>query len=310
MKTTIRLTVLVWAALLCVAAQAQVVTQMGKENMRIPTGERPEPDVPPVTVRPYHVETDSTAAYYLLADSALTFASQGEWVEAERCLRAALASDPDNATNALLLSNLGTVQRHQGHLDDALRTYNLGVDMAPNAVTLLLNRAALLLEMERTQQAEADLERVRALDGTDAESRYSLGMLAVERHEFARAETLFNEILRFAPKSALAHEGLGLMYKEQGDHDRAIERLSAAISDHADARLLANRADCLLTNKRLTEAADDIHRALELDPDDGYLYVLRAKLNKLRWNLDDAARDIDEAVNHGVDRMIAEKLLN
>ncbi|MBQ7690814.1 MAG: tetratricopeptide repeat protein [Muribaculaceae bacterium] len=309
MKGLSRFQISAFAAVLCLAAQAQVVTQLGKENMRIPVGERPSPGVEPTTTRPCHVETDSTAAYYQLADSAQIHASVGQWAEAERCLRAALASDPDNDTNALLLSNLGTVQRRQGHLDDALRTYNLSIDLTPNAVTLLLNRAALLLEMGRTAEAEADLERVRTLDASDDESRYSLGMLAVERHDFARAESLFNEILQFAPRSALANEGLGLMYKEQGKHARAIERLSAAIDAHADARLLANRADCLLTEKRLTEAADDIQRALELDPDDGYLYVLRAKLNKLRWNLDDAARDIDEAVNHGVERMVAEKLL-
>ena len=39
-----------------------------------------------------------------------------------------------------------------------------------------------------------------------------------------------------------------------------------------------------------------------MDPDDGYLYLLRAKLNKLRFQRDDMNRDIDLAVQHGISR--------
>lgn len=287
---------------------AQVITQLGKENMRIPTSERPDAEHS-ATARPSHVQSDTTATYYALADSAQACAARGDWAGAERHTRAAIASDPQSDTNSLLLSNLGTILRHQGRLDEALGCYNVALDMTPNAVTLLLNRAALLLQMGLTRRAEDDLERVRLLDAADVESRYTLGVLAVERGETERAKGLFDEVLKVSPGSCLAHEGLALLCKQQGQYDRAIEHLSVVIADHADAQLLGSRADCLLASKRLAEAADDIGRALELDPDDGYLYVLRAKLNKLRWCPDDANRDIELAVAHGVDRSIVENLL-
>lgn len=290
-------------------AQAQVVSQISRENLRIPAGERPEEEPPTPSTRSFHIEMDTTSIYYQLADSAQACVERNDWVGAERCFRAALASDPDNASNALLLSNLGTVLRHQHQLEDALKSYNMALDITPNAVTLLHNRAALLIEMGRSTQAADDLERVRSLDDRDVVSRYTLGMLAVEQHQFDNAKTLFNEILKFSPRSSLANEGLGMMYKEQGDYDRAIERLSTVLHDHTDAHLLAARADCLLVKKRLTEAADDIHTAIQLTPNDAYLYVLRAKLNKMRWNLDDAQHDIDEAVNRGLDREMVEKML-
>jgi hypothetical protein len=54
--------------------------------------------------------------------------------------------------------------------------------------------------------------------------------------------------------------------------------------------------------KRLNDAEDDIRTALEMNPDDPYLYVLRAKLNKLRFQRDDMTRDIDTAVSLGLSR--------
>ena len=54
--------------------------------------------------------------------------------------------------------------------------------------------------------------------------------------------------------------------------------------------------------KRLNDAEDDIRAALEMAPDDAYLYLLRAKLNKLRFERDEMQRDIDTAVALGLSR--------
>lgn len=308
MKPTIRTWLLAAALAAACWCQAQVVTQLGRENMHIPKGERPDAEAT-ATRRAPNVEMDTTATYYALADSAGACIARNDWAGAERWTREAIACMPESDVNSLLLSNLGTILRHEGRLDEALGSYNMALDLTPNAVTLLLNRAALLLQLGRTTLAEADLERVRELDATDAESRYTLGVLAVERGDNERAKALFEEIAKANPRSSLAHEGLAVMLKRQGDYAAAVEHYSVVIADHADAQLLAGRADCLLMLRRLTEAADDIHRAIETDPDDGYLYVLRAKLNKMRWNLDDAKRDVELAVQHGVDRNVAENLL-
>ena len=62
--------------------------------------------------------------------------------------------------------------------------------------------------------------------------------------------------------------------------------------------------------KKLNDAGDDIRKAIELSPDDGYLYVLRAKLNKLRYNAEDVERDIRLAEQCGISRELAEQILN
>ena len=60
----------------------------------------------------------------------------------------------------------------------------------------------------------------------------------------------------------------------------------------------------------LNDAADDIRTALEMTPDDPYLYLLRAKLNKMRFQRDDMNHDIDTAVSLGLSRDYINQALN
>ena len=286
---------------------AQVVNSIGEENMKVEQGLKPQPKK---AVSPYVADLDTETPYFQCVDSAQTYIYAHDWPLAEQWLLKALKADPDNPNNSLLLSNIATLQRYQGHLADAVKNYSLALDMTPHAVTLLLNRAALYVEMDSVQRAIDDYERVCELDPYDTEARYSLGVLAMERGDTKRAEDLFNEIKRINPNSGLYHEGMGLLHKHNGNHARAAELFTQVIKVQPSAQLLGHRADCYLAMKRLSDAADDIRTALEMAPDDPYLYLLRAKLNKLRFERDDMARDIDKAVSLGLSRDYINQALN
>lgn len=293
-----------------ITAQAQVITQLAKENMKIEKGLKPGTDDDRLSRREMDVQLDSTAVYYQLVDSAQVCIGQQDWAGAEDYIRRAIASEPGNNTNSMLLSNLATLQRFQGRLDDAVKNYSLALDMTPNAVTLLLNRAAVLLQLGRHDEAMVDLEKVMSLDEKEEESRYTLGMMAMDEGNYEKAEALFNEIRKYNSKSTLANEGLGMMYKEMGDYAKGVIYLSEAIKNDPNPTLLGNRADCYLVLKQLNNASADIQNALEKSTDDGYLYLLRAKLNKMRFNRSDMERDIKLAIEHGVDAETANSLAN
>lgn len=305
-----RLFIIILVIVAGITAQAQVITQMAKENTKIERGLKPGTDDDKLSRREMDVQLDSTATYYQLIDSAQMRIKRQDWAGAETFIRQAIATEPSNNTNSMLLSNLATLQRYQGKLDEAIKNYTLALDMTPNAVTLLLNRAAVLLQTGKMDLAVADFEKVRSLDEKEDESRYTLGMISMDQGDYAHAEELFEEIKKHNPKSVLAWEGLGMLYKEQGDHAKATVHLSEAIKQDPNPTLLGNRADCYLVLKQLNNASNDIQAALEQAPDDGYLYLLRAKLNKLRFNYEDMKRDIKLAIEHGVDKEVAKQLEN
>ena len=297
-------------ALMLVAASAgaQVITDLGQKNMKIPPAEKKEePSLRSTTE--FSVNVDTTSVYYAMIDSAQACIEREQWSQAEEFFRRALTADPNNASNTLLLSNLATLQRFQNRHEDALRNYNLALDITPNAVTLLLNRAALLLEMGRTSDAVADFEHVAKVDPRDMESRYSLGVIAIEQGQLEQAQTIFDDMERINSKSPLLSEGRGLLCKARGEYEQAVEYIDMALKAGEDPRLLANKADCLLMTNQLFRASEAIQQAFALTPDDPYLYVLRAKLNKMRYNTEDMTRDINLAVEHGLDRELVDELL-
>ena len=259
---------------------------------------------------PFLPTIDAETPFFQYLDSAQTYIYSHDWAVAEQWLLQAFKADPDNPSNSMVLSNIATLQRYQGKLSEAMKNYSLALDMTPHAVTLLLNRAALYVEMDSVERAIDDYERVCELDMYDTESRYSLGVLAMENGDTKRAEDLFNEIRRINPNSGLYHEGMGLLHKRNGNFGRAAELFTQVIKVQPSVQLLGHRADCYLAMKRLNDAADDIRAALEMAPENPYLYLLRAKLNKLRFQREDMDRDIDTAVSLGLSRDYINQTLN
>ncbi len=299
---------LILSASLCL--HAQVVNSINQDNVKknLPKAQKTAPVKAPLPIDP-NVKIDTTTTYFRMVDTAQAYVREKDWSKAEAYIRKALASEPTNPNNSLLISNLATLQRYQGNFSDAIKNYNMAIDMTPNAVTVLGNRAALYLQVDSIDLAKADYERIIALDPSGEEARYNLGMILLDQGKYQAADDQFEEILRYHPESTLAAEGKAFLYKAKGNYYKAADYFSDVIKSRPTASLHANRADCYLMLKRLNDAADDINSALQVTPDDGYLYLLRAKLNKLRYEDDAAKRDVELAIQHGVDAKIANKAI-
>lgn len=308
------LTTMLTMALVAVA-QAQVINSINDEIMRrgfdkaIRQEQQEKQGKKKNRKTELTVPIDTTTLYFTLIDSAQVRLDARDWAGAEAFIMKALESDPANPNNSLLLSNLATVQRYQGKNDEAIKNYTMALDMTPNAVTLLRNRAVLLVAVGRTEEARADYDRILLLEPLDTEALYNRGLIKLDGGDTAGANDDFEKILRIDPSSGLGHQGLATLHKLKGNYEKAISHYNDAIKEGATAQLLANRADCHLASRHLSEASEDIASALQLDADDPFLYVLRAKLNKLRYNFDDMNRDIELAEKHGIDRATVKQLL-
>ena len=248
--------------------------------------------------------------YYELVDSAENNIKIQKWDRAELFLKEVLKNYPDDNNNSLIISNLATVQRYQGKYQEAINNYTFAINMTPNAVTLLKNRASLYLDIDSVTDALEDFERILLLDEKDEETRYYHGILSIRVGDMDAAKKDFDYILFYNPSSGLGREGLALWFKKRGDNIEAIKYYTEIIKQHPSAIRLSNRAECYLSLKRLNDAELDIRKALEMAPEDAYLYVLRAKLNKARFNRADVERDLDLAEKYGISRKLSNQLIN
>ena len=90
----------------------------------------------------------SAQTYDELITRAMDAVEKDSLYQAEGLFKEALKLEPANMRNALLFSNLGTVQRRMGKNKEALESYSLALNLTPYSVTMLLNRASLYLEMD------------------------------------------------------------------------------------------------------------------------------------------------------------------
>lgn len=247
--------------------------------------------------------------YYELVDSAENNIKNHNWDKAELFLKEILNTFPEDNNNSLIVSNLATVQRYQGKYQEALNNYTYAINLTPNAVTLLKNRASLYLDVDSIVHALRDFERILVIDEKDEETRYYHGILSIRIGDMDAAKKDFDYILFYNPSSGLGREGLALWFKERGDNIEAVKYYSEIIKQHPSSVRLSNRAECYLALKRLNDAENDIKKALEMSPEDAYIYVLRAKLNKARFNREDMERDLKLAEKYGISRELSLEIL-
>ncbi|MEG2599942.1 MAG: hypothetical protein RSA66_10765, partial [Muribaculaceae bacterium] len=243
-------------------------------------------------------------SYLALVDSADFYIKNENWVKAESNILSALKAEPANHNNSLLLSNLATIQRYQKRNSEALNNYSLALYMTPNAITLLNNRASLYLEMDSVNAAYQDYDKVIKLDDKDIESRYYHGMIALENGDMITSKQDFDSILKINSKSNEGKEGLALWNKLNCHYDEAIALYNQLLKKAASVPLLTNRAECFLATKQLPAATQDINEALKINATEGYLYLLKARLNKLRYENEEAINNGKLAVKYGINKTI------
>lgn len=238
-------------------------------------------------------EDSDYVKYMGKADTAII---AGDWEVAEQNLLNAIASDPNNPTRVMILSNLGLVQYNLGRDSLALRSLNEAHAMAPKSTKVLGNRAEVLMAMGRDDDAYADYTTILSLDSTLVEARYMHSLLALRLERFDDALSDCRKLEASSPDSYDTHLAYGSYYTATSQWNLALPHYSAIIASEPSAPIYCARAVCYLMLDRLNEASSDITSGLELEPDNSELYFYRAHLNKKRFMTDDARSDMKRAL--------------
>lgn len=154
--------------------------------------------------------------YQELCDRAVTYTEQDSLPQAEDYIRRALKLEPANPHNALLFSNLGTIQRRQRQYEQALESYNFALNIAPRAVPILLNRAAIYMELGRNNLAQADYSLVLDLEKNNEEALLMRAYIYMQQREYKMAKADYERLLKVNPASYNGAPRLGNLRAERG----------------------------------------------------------------------------------------------
>ncbi len=166
------------------------------------------------------------------------------------------------------------------------------------AAGVLLALGVLTSAQVRTwQSSETLFEHALQVTQRNHVAHVNLGLVHLERHELALAESHLEAALSIAPASATAHGLLGNLRLEQGRIADALRELELALRiEPASARWLAALASAQLAAGHEPDAIASFERALEIDPTSALIHAHLGRALAKQGQLEPALVQLDDAV--------------
>ena len=189
------------------------------------------------------------------------FAAAGETAAAITTLRALIAREPKHARARAFLADL---LEKRGDSQGALAELGRALEVAPDDVVILCQRALLLTTKGRYDQAEADLRSAVQVNAASADVQLQLGVLFCKRARWREAIAPLLAAVASEPDRVAAHYYLGEAYNSIDDLPAALSAYQVASTlDPKHHRALKAIGVVLDRMRRPAEAALAYQRARE-----------------------------------------------
>lgn len=257
--------------------------------------------------------------YKELGELAVAATEQDSLTKAEDYILRALKLDPANPHNALLFSNLGTIQRRQRQYDKALESYTYALNIAPRTVPILMNRAAIYLELGKDELARMDYSLALDIETDNQEALLMRAYIYRQKHDYKAARFDYERLLKLNPLSYNGRLGLAILEQKEGKYEEALDLLNKMITDKTDgitqitaplyAVLYVARAGVEQDMKNVDMALIDLEEAIKLDPSLSEAYLTRGQIYLSQKKKELAKRDFEKAVSLGIPQAEVRDLL-
>jgi tetratricopeptide (TPR) repeat protein len=188
--------------------------------------------------------------------------------------RLALDLHPDFPLAQLLIASIDEEQQHVG---DALALYRTVDAASPLGWTARLRAASALDQLERTDEAGVELNRMAAERPRDAEALVTLGDILRGRSRFADASLAYDAAIARVEHPEPRHWRLfysrAAALERSGQWARAEADLKRALELQPDQPLVLNYLgySWIDRGENLDQGLKMVKRAVELRPNDGYI---------------------------------------
>lgn len=244
----------------------------------------------------------SAQTYQELVKQGLDAIAQDSLTVAEEYFRAALKKEPAWKSNALLFNYLGQIQEKTGRDGEALESYNMGINLSPHTMGILLNRAALYMRTGRMEKALVDYSDILDLN---PDHRHALMMRAYiysAQNLFKNARLDYEHLLRLEPGNEDVLLGLVLLNDKDNRPKEAMDQINQLIQRKPQcADYYAVRAEMELNRKAYESAEVDFQKAIDLDSTNVVYYMNRAVFYIKTGKKKEAREDLKEASRLGAD---------
>ncbi|NLA61974.1 MAG: tetratricopeptide repeat protein [Bacteroidales bacterium] len=259
--------------------------------------------------------------FLILSVSATTFAQEyvsstyKEWVSksadfmeknqldsAEYALNQAIMSDPKNKNNSWLMTSLGTIQQSLGKHDAAYISLTAALNNHPESAFILHQRAGLLMEMERWDEARADYNTILKVDSLDIEALYNRGVLKLEMKDTEGAQKDFEVAAQHGEFSPYGLLGKALVHRLNEEWEDAEKIYTSILNEYPQMTdVYLKRAECYLHLDQLSRLSADLQEVASTEFANPTFYFLRGQMRLKQFDKVAARSDFKKAEELGME---------
>lgn len=222
---------------------------------------------------------------------------------AEYALSQAIKNDPTNTNNTWLMTSLATIQQHMGKFDASYISVTTALNKHPKSIFILHQRATLLKEMEKWNDALADYNTILSVDSLDIEARYNRGVLKLDAKDRAGAEIDFAIAEQNGDFSPYGMLGKALIYRLDENWEAAENVYSSVLKSFPDmTNLYLKRAECYLHLNQLSKLSADLQTVSSSEFDNPMFYFLRGQMRLKQFDKLEAKNDFKKAKDLGMEK--------
>lgn len=237
----------------------------------------------------------------------------GNITQAKRDMETAMRLDTVGDISTVRYGMLANIAIHEGNLPEAIDYYSQMITLRPDDWFLYNFRAALYYVLGDYEQAEADyIEAFARHPNANFPYPYST-MIAMRQGKPERARDLIEESLQLYPDSSLAARTSQAIFGENyplpfgplfgafgnfalGRYEETLADIALALAvdpDNVEANLIGGLSHCNLED--YDAAITSFSRAIEVDPNFGFLYIMRAGVYFEQGDMAATMKDIETA---------------
>ncbi len=259
----------------------------------------------------FFVSYGQSPGYMEWVDRTAEYIDNNQLDSAAIALYNAMSLDPANENNPVLLLNLGILQRQLGHLDDSYVSFTASLTNNPMPDIVLHNRASLLVDLERFDEAMEDYNAILLDFPNDIEAFYRRGLLHLENHDRTKAEADFKRAEEIDPDNMYTKLSKALVFKLDDNWEAAEKIYTDLIENDSNRNLIfyLNRAECYVNTKQTFRASADLRSLGNTQKNNPYFYFLRGRIRLDQYDKTAARDDFEKAKELGYDSSIVNEWL-
>lgn len=248
-------------------------------------------------------------SYEAFIDSAENYVEKGKFELAAESYRNALRKSPGSPLNSMIFANLGMCLTETGDTQGAIQAYGVALIRDPESINILKARAKTYLKAEMVAEALADLNTILKIDSLSEDALCLRGRLYLVEMELTFAQRDLEQLYHHYPNNPYASISLAQCLSLMNKEEAAVPLYREALKTERTALCYQGLASALINTGKEEEAFEVIREGIELFPREGNLYLMRGIINKIMYRTQESASDKRIAINLGVDKDIADRLL-